>query len=342
MLFKRCGNINRMHFLYKGKELMNSNKKEKSKNKFLFLFVFLLAVSVIATSIITVRLMNKYYFDASGAIDISPNNQNAQQEQQSDGQLNTDVQNENDGTQSSGGNGSTVGGVEMQEEHKNADFTASSDGIVWTTNTKVDIFKSSYSNKHGQMTVKSDDGDKVVAPGTSNSFVFKLSNTGEVPLSYELDIDAYITPDGLKLPVKARLSRYDNRWLVGDKDSWVDTAALNDAEDSAVLGVRRYMYYTLDWEWPFEEDDKYDTKLGNMAVDEDLTLTIVIKTRATAAEGTGQGITLPNTGDNSSIVVWGTVAVISLVVMVVAFIFILFARNKNEEEDSSAEDSQNE
>ena len=79
-----------------------SERDKKQKRGLLFWFVFLLTVSVIATSILTVMLMDKYYFDASGAIDISPNNPNAQQVQQetenqanSDTQLNTDSDAEN-------------------------------------------------------------------------------------------------------------------------------------------------------------------------------------------------------------------------------------------------------
>ena len=362
---------------------MNKNKKQNSKIKYLFLFVFLLAISVVATSIVTVRLMNKYYFDASGAIDISQNNPNAQREQsQTYEQFNTDGQNVKADSFSwqlsntklntadlaytntsantadfaenavveianiSISNSSTPKLVYTASKAapKTKGFTASSNGTVWTTNTKVDIFKSSYSNKQGQMTVKSDDGDKVIAPGTSNSFVFKLSNTSDVPMVYELDIDAYITPENYNLPVRARLSRYDNHWVVGDKNSWVDTATLNDAADDGILGSDKYLYYTLDWEWPFEEDDNRDTTLGNIAVDEDLSLTIVINTRAAATEDpddpdADKGITLPNTGDNSSIVIWGTVATCSLVTIIATLLFMLFIRREEEEEDSASEEA---
>ena len=404
---------------------MSRNKKRKSTIKYLFLFVFLLAISVVATSIITIRLMNKYYFDAAGAIDISQNNPNAQQEQMQDASpLNADVsagggwqllqtdrlsadkasaavmaaqadaprvhcdvtkasraaaaeksatalsaeksaaesaaetsstalsaeksaaesaaeKSAQTDTNSSRLNGLAV--LDVKSKPSTKGFVASSDSTVWTTNTKVDIFKSSYTNKLGQMTVKSDDGDKVIAPGTSNSFVFKLSNTSDVPMVYELDIDAYITPDGLELPVKARLSRYDNHWVVGDKHNWVDTATLDTAADDGVLGSGKYLYYTLDWEWPFEVDDVYDTLLGNAAVNDDLSLTIVINTRAAATEDPSdpdadKGITLPDTGDSASVVIWGTVAACSLVTIVVTLIFMLFIkRDDDDEEDGNAE-----
>lgn len=316
-------------------------KNKKRKRSLLFWFVFLLTVSVIATSILTVMLMDKYYFDASGAIDISSNNPNAQQVQpetenqaNSDTQLNTDSDAEN----STSGQTSTSTSQSTSELlPANPSFEASDAGGVWATVTKVDIFKSSYTNKHGQMTVKSDDGDKVIAPGTSNSFVFKLSNTGDVPLDFELDIDAYITPDGYRLPVKARLSRYDNKWLVGDKDTWVSTPVLDTAYDGGTMAAGKYFYYTLDWEWPFEEDDVYDTATGNLAVTDDISLTIVIKTRAEGNSTiTGSGISLPNTGDTSNIVIWGTVFAVSFVSMIIIVFFLLIERREKDDEENTA------
>jgi hypothetical protein len=40
------------------------------------------------------------------------------------------------------------------------------------------------------------------------------------------------------------------------------------------------MPYILQWRWPFDIDDEYDTMLGNLAVEEDISLTIVIRTTA--------------------------------------------------------------
>ena len=326
-------------------------KQQKQKRGLLFWFVFLLTVSVIATSILTTMLMNKYYFDASGAIDISQNNPNAQQYTP----VTDPQQNNNGGSGSSGGNGNNGGngggngGGEGTGQGTptaaittngggNPSFEASSDGTIWSTNTKVDIFKSSYINKLEQITAQSHDGDKIIAPGTSNSFVFKLANTGDVPLSFELDIDAYITPEGYHLPVKARMQRYDSKWLLGGDNQWHDVPQLDNVADSGTMGAGKYFYYTLDWEWPFEIDDQYDTYLGNQAVDEDISITIVIKTYATGDvdPNAEAGITIPDTGDSSSLVLWGTMAALSLVACVGIIIFIILLKRREEEEENSA------
>ena len=48
-------------------------------------------------------------------------------------------------------------------------FEVSDEQTVWTTNTQVEIFRSYYENGEHIITVKSDDGDKLIAPGTENS-----------------------------------------------------------------------------------------------------------------------------------------------------------------------------
>ena len=314
--------------------MSNTEKNEKQKRGLLFWFVFLLAVSVIATSILTTMLMDKYYFDASGAIDISPNNPTAQQQQSADGNGNssTDGQLNTDGTQGSASSSTTT--TTNSNSGAKPGFEASDARGVWTTNTQVDIFKSSYANKKGQLTVDSHDGDKVIAPGTSNSFVFKLANTGNVPLDFTLDIDA-TTTDGRELPVKVRLHRYDNTWLLGDKDTWMFIPHLDQAGDKGTMGAGKYFYYTLEWEWPFESDNKYDTKLGNMAVNEDINFKINIKTSAETSTdlNANMGITIPDTGDTSSLVVWGTVAALSLVVIVGILIFMVLLKRRNNKDE---------
>lgn len=165
-------------------------------------------------------------------------------------------------------------------------FEVSDETVIWGTNTIVDIFRVSYENGDQVVTVQSSNEDKLIAPGTENSYVFKLKNTGNVPMYYELDVDAYFTPGDLKIPVTLRLSRYDGKWIAGGVDHYAEVPALDQAQDSSTLGTGKYTYYTLDWKWPFESgNDELDTMLGNLAVDEDLLFTIEIHTVAEAMGG---------------------------------------------------------
>lgn len=171
-----------------------------------------------------------------------------------------------------------------------------------------EIFKLSY-DETGKITVVGAEGnnDNLIAPGTSNVYQFTLANTGNVALDYTMTMEAYYTGTDLWIPVDARVWDYNNRYLVGSPDNKVDVLELNTIEDKAELGAGRYAVYNLEWEWPFERgDDVYDTMLGDLAVDNDLELHIVIRTVAVHdddPENPDAGlVNPPHTGDDSQLV----------------------------------------
>ena len=212
---------------------------------------------------------------------------------------------------------------------KNPGFEAGDDTAVWTTDTQVEIFRVSYVNGEQVITVNNDSGDKLIAPGTENSYTFKLKNTGNVALDYTVELEAYFTPADISIPITGRLNRYDGTWIVGGKDEYERVSVLDAAEDKATLGAGKYTYYTLDWLWPFESgNDEWDTILGNLAVDQDLLFTVVIKTTATESSNPngGGGITPPQTGDNTNLTLWIVLAVISFVIMML-LLFVKTRRN---------------
>ena len=178
-------------------------------------------------------------------------------------------------------------------------FQVSDDNTIWTGETNVEIFRVSYENGEGKVTVNSSRGDKVLAPGTENEYTFTLQNTGNVDLDYTLTMEAYFSDGEKIIPVVARLVDYEGNYLVGGPDGYADVLELNNVQVENGLTAGYVAPYTLQWQWPFEGDDVYDTLLGNTAVDEDITLTIIIRT---TAEYGGQG-GLPDTGDNTQLLV---------------------------------------
>lgn len=218
------------------------------------------------------------------------------------------------GENSENGNGSTGIGTNGQNGN-NSDVQDSSSNQYGVTHnprfrmeSEEEIFKFSY-DETGEITVIGAGGndDKLIAPGTSNIYQFTLANTGDVALDYNLTMEAYVTGTDLRLPVNARVWDYTNKYILGSADSMVDVMELNTVNENAELAAGRYAVYNLEWEWPFEwGDDEYDTMLGNLAVDEDLVLHIVIRTVAEYDEdpdNPGAGlIKPPNTGDDSQLV----------------------------------------
>lgn len=207
----------------------------------------------------------------------------------------------------------------------NPSFIAYDNKTVWQSETEVEIFKLSYENSEGSIIIKSNDGtDKLIAPGTSNKYEFTLENNGDTALDYNLTMEAWVEGTDSHLPVKTLVRDYTNKYLLGSEDQKEDILELNTVNEDSVLGSGRYASYTLEWEWPFEQGtDEYDTMLGNLAVDGDLTLNIRIKTMAVYDETQDDpkvsqaGMSSPKTGDNMPVVpltaCLATAAVISAV-----------------------------
>ena len=295
-------------------------KKNSSKLGYILMSALLLFTCVTATTVALVNRINGFMLDDSGAIPLIPLSATATTEETTAPAPMTEAPSSDTGT-------AATETTRAPEQVQNAapGFEVDDDKQTWTTETQVEIFKLSYENGEAKVTVISSDGDKVIAPCTENSYTFKLKNTGNVALDYTVDVDAYVTPGDVNLPVTARLNRYDGEWIVGASNSYIDIPTLDTAYDSGVLGAGKYTYYTLDWQWPFESgNDEYDTLLGNLAAEgQDITLTIVIKTTAEAdyTETDSPGIIPPQTGDISHETVWfiigGSSAVLFVILIVV-------------------------
>lgn len=162
----------------------------------------------------------------------------------------------------------------------------------WETSTSVDLFKTAYTNENGEITVQSSNGDKLIAPGTSNDYTFTLKNTGNISLDYTLNMSCVFQMEHTDIPIQIRF-RKGNTWLVGDEDTWKDTSALDNLSEKDTLGVNRYVSYTLEWQWTFENDeidmmiatDVFDTTLGNAAVTQNMDFHLNIETQSEVTPG---------------------------------------------------------
>ena len=180
------------------------------------------------------------------------------------------------------------------------------------------IFRVSYDT--GRVTVFSSNGEKLVAPGTKWNYKFKLINTKNTTLDYELYVSA--TVEGLEdqslLPITARL-KGPEKWVVGGAKEYVPLLDVNKIRDVGVLAADHSASYSFGWQWPFEGDDELDTMLGNMTVEEPIRVKILIWVYAWTDEipdKPGGDPPSPPTGDDFNIGLWMSVMIISLFVFV--------------------------
>jgi len=290
------------------------------KSNIVWIAVLVLFACVCLTMFTFTKILKPYMPDSSGAISLIPETDGSGGKD--DGA--TDNEGTDDGSAQGGAQGNTI----------RPDFEVSDDNGEWQTQTEIELFNISYQNGEQNITVESNNGEQIIAPGTNCTYVFKLKNTGNVNLDYTVDLDAFFTPGQVKIPVNSRLLRYDGRWIVGDDDSFETVTELDSAHDSTTIGHGRYVYYTLEWEWPFESgDDLLDTELGNMATKQDITFTVKIATTAQISPTTsgGIGILLPNTGDNSGLDMWLALAGGSLVVIMFLIIYIIIEKKREKD-----------
>ncbi len=201
------------------------------------------------------------------------------------------------------------------------------DDQVWTTSTEINIFKIKYDNNGDlKYTVNSATADKVIAPGTENTYTFTLKNSAATNMQYTVTVEASFGNAEYSIPVEAKLYDYSNKYIYGTSGSWAAVKDLS-VEETGNLSAGNIADYTLRWQWPYEStaesgpeaNDAYDTLLGNLAANgEEVSLNITIKTVAEVDdEGGGEN---PETGDDSNIVALAAVAGVSIVGIVVLFV----------------------
>ena len=206
-------------------------------------------------------------------------------------------------------------------------FSAYDKDTVWSGETNVEIFRLTYDNETGETTVKSQDGLKVLAPGTGNTYEFALENTGNVSLDYTMEMDAWYSNTEYPIPVQVRVTAGDGRYLLGSEEEMVDVLRLSEVQESGVISRGYIQPYNLQWQWPFSLDDAYDTLLGNLAVENDLSLTIVIRTTASCSlDPQEPGGEPPQTGDTTQIALYAVLMLASMAGILVT----LLLRKKEE------------
>ena len=209
--------------------------------------------------------------------------------------------------------------------------TDDSGETVYHSDIRAEIFRAAYENAEGLVTVENggEAGERLIAPGTANRYVFTLRNTTSLPMDYRLEVDALVQGTEETLTLQVRVWDSEGKYLLGEKEQYAALEQLDHTHDEGVLGADRNAVYTLEWTWPFEQGgDERDTLLGNLAVGEEISLQIVIRTTAMADPSPEdphikhKGI--PTTGDASTpaipLALMGTGAALTGLVLLPSFV----------------------
>ena len=159
---------------------------------------------------------------------------------------------------------------------------------AWQTNEQIEIFSSGYLNDNGELTVNSEDGMSLVAPGTEMTYSFTMYNNSNVAVYYEVDLDILIKLGGIvqdgemekRMPIMVKLEQDSGGYLIGDESEYVALSDAIVAKRRRAIGAESYETFTLYLKWDYEGNDQNDTELGDMSSDEGLSLSLMIDTYA--------------------------------------------------------------
>ena len=303
-------------------------EKKSKKQIWMIVFALLLAIAI-SVGIVVSELKKRMPTEGDEVISLLP-------EIDDDVDLNESSNDNSEGNDKVGNNTNDSKGRAEQtrsalmQRTLYAQMSTEDEEQAWGSTTLVDIFDEFYQNKEEDNSVENGGSDSMnlIAPGTEDSYTFWVKNSGEVSLDYKVWFEQ-IQTEGYDIPIEVRVKSGD-AYVVGTEDTWVDIQVLDSFEESSKLKVKNYAQYTLEWRWPFEVDDDYDTYLGNEAVVKNIEQTIIIHTYGETTEGSawgGLGIGGVQTGDSTMIIGWGALAV------VMAVVIILLLREKKEEKE---------
>lgn len=291
-------------------------------------FVIALALAV-AFSFVAIShlLIQSGKENPSASIDISVSDNDGNQESNNSNNSNNDSNSDNDKTES------TVSKPVQPEAEKpkpDIDLIGGKDGVY---HKEIQIFHAEYDND-GNITVKSDFGDKVIAPGTENSYDLYVKNVGTVPISYILEAESHITVDvngkQTEIPIQASFYTPRGSYLLGGEEGLENLDKLDGVTDRGGLSSKHQAKYTLTWSWPYDGDDEFDTLLGNLAAEgEELIIKVAFNVTASYDPSAEGGV--PATGDTTSIGLWIALFVISTFSLMI----LLFLRKKENDEEKT-------
>ena len=177
-------------------------------------------------------------------------------------------------------------------------MTTADDKTAWESSTNIDLFHASYTDEQGNVKVKSEDGQKIIAPGTSSRYSFSVTNNDIARLNYELTMEGGFSQELANIPLQFRLYQ-GTEWLVGSSDTWGTLEDVNSLDVQTDLASGGTDAYQLEWQWPYEGVNGADADFA-AAVDDDTTFQLTITTKCEAMSPSDHGHGGGSSGGGSS------------------------------------------
>ena len=182
-------------------------------------------------------------------------------------------------------------------KNPSVDFEDSNEGGgKWKSGKNVDMFKAQYENGEGTPTVVSQDGTKLIAPGTKTTYRFTMNNDGNMAVDYFTDLDFVLkigneTVTDYQFPLQVRLLNDRGEYLIGDENTYEQVAKASLDQYRSILGAKSFETFELQLIWLFEGgNDELDTLYGDLSAEKGVTLTLTINTTAEESlDPTAQG-----------------------------------------------------
>ena len=134
---------------------------------------------------------------------------------------------------------------------------------------QFNLFSSQYANHEGTITVKSDSGTTIIAPGTSNNSTFTLTNNSAATMSATIIFGSpFSSTVSADFPLQIKLKDSAGNYVLGSDTSWESIAKLEGATITDTFEANETKTYEIPWQWPYDSgNDAVDTKYGKLAAE---------------------------------------------------------------------------
>jgi len=148
----------------------------------------------------------------------------------------------------------------------------------------IELFRIEYENASGEVTVRGANAENVVAPGTTVGYDVRLRNNDDVIIDFVMTPTVEFLSEDV-VPVEFKILDDCGNYLLGGEDTWAGAADMNALAHRGSIHPGEVFTYHVVWQWAFEvsdEQDSYDTYLGNRNGEIVPGVTVGIETQASA------------------------------------------------------------